>query len=440
MRRGALTIALVLGLAACASGPRSAVRAEVQQRRVPEALAAYERVRSSDGPDVGLLRHVAALTLELAAESEDSAVRDAALSQLRRAGEHGRSALGRLAQHPQPAVRAAALLLQSDAGGALARAELRAFLDAEDHEARAAAQGALDPGAADDAAVLRAALTDPSARVRRAAAMRLRQSALDAEVRVALEQVARVDPALTVRVAALQALGHQGPEAFAELRERLSDPDGSVRMAALMALSHADPVQASGVLAGFLATPPSTSSVEAARLLAQREEEPEAPRAADYLVSALAHSDENIRAQAAVALSSLTLVFAPDPSTGAPRYEAELLARLEAEPVRRARLILAQTLLRGVSSQAAGQAALREMLAGDDVPAVMAAVSLSREGDAAALALLDAALVDTRVTHRRIAAAALTRDAGDPDRARAALLDEDALVRVAVAGGILAAP
>ncbi|MBP7685527.1 MAG: hypothetical protein KBB95_26650, partial [Deltaproteobacteria bacterium] len=181
MRRGALTIALVLGLAACASGPRSAVRAEVQQRRVPEALAAYERVRSSDGPDVGLLRHVAALTLELAAESEDGAVRDAALSQLRRAGEHGRSALGRLAQHPQPAVRAAALLLQSDAGGALARAELRAFLDAEDHEARAAAQGALDPGAADDAAVLRAALTDPSARVRRAAAMGLRQAVPDAE-------------------------------------------------------------------------------------------------------------------------------------------------------------------------------------------------------------------------------------------------------------------
>lgn len=434
----AFVLLLALGVTACASGPRAAVRSEVEHRRLPEALAAYERVRSSDGADVGLLRHVAALALELAVESDDASVRDAALSQLHRAGERGRAVLVRLSDHPSEAVRAPALELRAAAGDALARAELRSFLDSGDHEARAAAQAALDPLNADDVALLRAALLDPSAGVRRAAAVGLRAAGPDADVRGALELVARVDPALTVRVAALHALGRQGEEAFAALRDRLSDPDVSVRMAALMALTASDPQEASGVLVAFLATPPSTSSVEAARLLALRDDEAEAARAGDYLLSALGHDDENLRAQAAVALSSLSTVFAPDAESGAPRYEAALRARLEVETVRRVRLVLAQILMRGVGTQAAGQAALRELLSGDDVPAVMAAVALSREGDSVALERLDAALADTHATHRRIAAAALPRDAGDPDRARAALLDDDALVRVAAAGGILA--
>lgn len=430
---------LALGAVGCASGPRAAVRTEVTQRRLPEALAAYERVRSNDGADVGLLRHVAALALELAAESDDATVRRAALSQLHRAGERGRAVLVRLSDHPREAVRAPALELRAMGGDALAGAELRALLDSGDHDARAAAQAALDPQDAEDEALLRASLLDPSAEVRRAAAVTLRSAAPSADVRAALEGVARVDPSLTVRVAALHALGRQGADAFAALRDRLSDPDAGVRMAALTALAQSDPLQASGVLAAFLATPPSTSSLEAARLLAQRDGEREAGRAGDYLIGALGHDDENIRAQAAVALSSLATVFAPDPVSGAPRYEAALRARLEVESVRRTRLVLAQILHRGVGSQAAGQAALREMLSGDDVPAVMAAVALSRDGDPLALERLDAALTDAHATHRRIAAAALPRDAGDADRARAALLDDDALVRVAAAGAILAA-
>jgi len=429
---------LALTLSACASGPRGVVRAEVEQRRLPEALAAYERVREHDGPDVGLLRHVAALALELSVESDDASVRDAAFSQLRRAGERARPVLLRLSDHASEAVRAHALELRLDAGDALPRAELRSFLDAQDHEARAAAQAALDALDADDVALLVASLQDPSAHVRRAAAVGLRRAAPRADVRGTLELVARVDPVLSVRVAALHALGRQGPEAFPVLRDRLSDPEGSVRMAALMALAAAEPVQAAGVLAALLGTPPSTSSVEAARLLAQREGDVDAVRAGEYLLSALGHHDENIRAQAAVALSSLSTVLAPDADTGASRYEAALRARLAVEAVRRVRLVIAQILQRGVTTRDVGVVALRDLLAGDDVPAVMAAVALARERDAAALSRLDAALTDARATHRRVAVAAFTHDAGDPDRARAALLDDDALVRVAAAGGIFA--
>ncbi len=447
MRRRSLRLwwaALALTLAACASGPRATVRNEVEQRRLPEALLAYERVRSNDGPDVGLLRHVAGLTLELAVEGDDVTVRDAALSQLQRAGERGRAVLGRLSDHGDVAVRARALEVRAAQGDAMARAELRSFTDSGDHEARAAAQAALDPQHAEDVALLRASLSDASARVRRAAAVQLRAAEPNADVIAALEQAARVDPALTVRVAALHALGQQGSEAFPALRERLSDPEEGVRMTALMALAMCDPTRAVGELAAFLATPPSSSSVEAARLLALRHEEAgaEAARAGEYLLSALGHDDANVRAQAAVALSSLSSpesVFALDPETGAPRHEAALLARLETETDRRARVVLAQILQRGERTQAAAEAVLREMMTGDDVPAVMAAVALSRAGDAAAVARLDAALVDARATHRRIAAGAMAQDAGDADRARGALVDEDALTRVAAAGGILVA-
>ena len=436
--------AAVLGLCACASGPRAEVRAEVAERDVAGALVAYERVRGSDGADAALLRDVAALVLEEAVAGTDLAVRDAALSQLRRGRERSRAVLARLAAHEDEAVRAAALELQASAGDELARAQLRASLDSTDQVARAAAQGALDPRVPADLSALHDALVDPSARVRRAAALRLRLAEPFDDVRVALELAARVDPSTTVRVAALQALARQGAEAFHALRDRLADPEPGVRMATLLALHVCDPAQARGVLSGFLATPPSPDSLEAARLLAARGVEGgeggvEAARAADYLLAALSHEDEPLRSQAAVAVSSLPTLFTPHPVDGMPRFQAALLARLQQETTRHTRLLLAQTLLRSSDTATQAEVALRELLAGDDVPAVMAATALARLGDAAALARLDVALTDSRATHRRIAASALTWDAGDPDRARAALGDEDALVRVAVAGGILSA-
>jgi HEAT repeat protein len=117
---------------------------------------------------------------------------------------------------------------------------------------------------------------------------------------------------------------------------------------------------------------------------------------------------------------------------------AALAARLANEDVRQTRLVLAQALLRASDADPTGARALRDLLAGDDVPAVIAAAALARLGDEAALSRLDAALRDPRATHRRVAASALSWDAGDPDRARAALADDDAFVRVAVAGGVLA--
>ncbi|MCA9573943.1 MAG: hypothetical protein R3B40_02300 [Polyangiales bacterium] len=441
---------LAVGTPACSSGPRATVRAEVDQRDLPGALEAYERVRAMDGADPALLRDVAALVLQQAVEGEDLAVRDAALSQLRRARERAHRTLRRLADSPDEAVRAAALELQAAAGDTLAVAQLRASLDSTDQAARASAQSALDPQHAGDLAHLRGSLTDPSARVRRAAALRLRLAAEDDDTRVDLELVTRVDPALTVRVTALSALARQGEPAFAPLRERLHDPEPSVRMAALLALAVCDATRAAGIYQGFLATPPSSDSVEAARLLATRvpagaagtdpssEDALARTRATEYLLAALTAPDESLRAQTAVALSSLPALYVAGSDDDTPRLQRALAAQLERETVRQTRLVLAQTLLRA-SDDTVGRAALGDLLTGDDVPAVMAAAALARLGDEAALTRLDAALQDPRATHRRIAAAALTWDAGDPDRARAALEDEDAFVRVAAAGGVLSA-
>jgi HEAT repeat protein len=50
-----------------------------------------------------------------------------------------------------------------------------------------------------------------------------------------------------------------------------------------------------------------------------------------------------------------------------------------------------------------------------------------------------AALADPDALARRVAARALAREARAPHRARSALRDPDPLVRIAAAGGILAA-
>lgn len=71
---------------------------------------------------------------------------------------------------------------------------------------------------------------------------------------------------------------------------------------------------------------------------------------------------------------------------------------------------------------------------------VQAAALLAEDGDAEARAVLSDVLAsDAPSILRRTAARALARDARMPDAARRAMADDDPLVRIHAAGGILAA-
>ncbi len=441
-------LALSLACSGCVAAPRAAVVSAVHAQDTRGALRAYEDLRESDGSDTELLRAVAALVLRQAAEHPERAVRRAALAQLQQARELGRDVLTELARDAALAsVRAEALGALVALGDASRADELRALLDHADNEVRATAVAALDPADRGDRDALLTLLADPGEAVRRAAAVALREASPDTAVQAGLAERARVDPSSHVRIAALGALARQGEAAFSALRGRLQDADASVRMSALSALMRADPVRGAAVLRSYLATPFGRESVEAARLLAQASQ----ARAGDgfvdrealhFLAGALRAPDENQRAQAAVAFSGLTQLFARDPQSA---HELTLLERLRDEEVRRTRLMIALALLRSPRSEGAARAVLRALMEGEDMPALMAAVALSRlaprepqeDTQEAAHDYLRASLNDARPTHRRVAAPALARDAGDPDAARRALADEDPWVRVAAAGALL---
>jgi HEAT repeat protein len=439
MRR-LLLASIGIGLAtACGGAPRARVMSAVEAHDVGAALDAYERFRQTEGADGDLLAHVAALVLEEAILGDDATRADAALGELAMAGTAGDDTVRRLAVEGRPdAIRARALALLAKRGDGGAKDELRAYVDSDDWVVKAAAVEALSVD--EDGALLIALLGHPAAGVRRAAAALLARAVTSGEALAALSEQARVDPEPAVRAACVRALGEHGPAGFETLRERLSDPDSQVRMSAVTALVRADRERALSALGPLLEMAPSPAGVEAARVLAggarrAGEETPGADAegvtlARAYLRRSLESAEPALRSQAAVALSSL-----PEENG----LDAALREALDREQEPSVQISLAIILAAKDASRARALEVLAALMERDGVQAVHAAGVLAKHGETAAIDRLGELLHAPTPDIRRVAARALAREAMQPDAARTALRDEDPLVRIRAAGGILAA-
>jgi HEAT repeat protein len=421
--------ALVLLAAGCGGGPRASVVSAIDARDVTRSLDEYDRFREDEGGgDPELLGAVAALVLERAVTDGEAEERDAALHQLALAGTAGEAVLERLAESAEDrAVRARALGVLASRGRSSAHEKLRAMVDDDDPAVVAEAVHTLD-GATDTARLL-ALLTHTAGEVRAAAAKELGDAAPDGAVFVALAEAARVDPLPKVRAAATRSLGAFAAQAFEPIRERLSDADTTVRMAAVGALVAADRERALSALGSLLDMTPTPAGVEAARVLATTEGEG-AETARAFLRGALVSGDSRVRSQAAVALWSL-----PSNEALVPAIVEALAA--ETEPA--VKRVIAGILAVRADTRDQALAALREMMEGRGMDAVQAAALLAQHEPAHAIPILTAAMENGEPEVRRTAARALARDALKPDAARTALRDDDPLVRIYAAGGILAA-
>ncbi|MCZ7682495.1 MAG: hypothetical protein M5U28_28355 [Sandaracinaceae bacterium] len=188
-------------------------------------------------------------------------------------------------------------------------------------------------------------------------------------------------------------------------------------------------------LGAMLEVSPSPAGVEAARLLAQRGAGPEglagAQAARAFLGRALAGADASLRAQAGVAIASL-----PE-GTEAPIDALREALAAEGDP--EVRLSLARALAARRARGARGAVFARGR--GRGMARVQAASILAQGGDRAARAALEEAIGSEQRARSCAArpARALAREAMAPDAARRLLRDDDALVRIYAAGGILAA-
>jgi HEAT repeat protein len=422
LQRAAVSLASVLvlaGLCDCASGP-AGISDALRHGRLRDALAAYDRAK----PDPRALQRIAALLLEQEAQARDNGQRAQALSALQIANPIGQRVLARLASRaPDAVTRARALGLLTRFGDETARAALLTKLNDSDNEVRAVAVEALDPIA--DALLLRELCAVSSASVRLAAVRKLGRAEPSPDSLLLLARVARLDPTVQVRLAALDALSSQGPAAADAIEERLDDVVLPIRLNAVSALARIDYERALLKLARYLVDNPTPEGIEAARALLSMDAIRAPATARVQLEHALTHHDNALRAAAAVALISLR--------------DAQLMRAAEDqakhEAVRSVRLSLALAL---GSDQASGRALLTQLLSQKDVVSTEAAAELARRGDAQALFVLQNAVQDRDPLLRRIAVRALAADLGRGHDVRAALLDPDPSVRIAAAGAILA--
>jgi hypothetical protein len=425
-------LALFAALSGCGAGPRGRVAEAAQRGDFVAASGHYATLRASDGDDADLLAFVAEALLVSEARSGAPSRRSAAVQQLALAGTRGREPLERLAADMGP-VGTEALVALARAGQRDARRVLRGLADSTAPEVRAAA--VLGMEVEGDRTLVVAWCADPAREVREAACGRLGELAPDTDILRVLVERARIDPDAQVRSAAVRALGRFGGLAVLALRDRLSDAEPRVRAAALESLLRADREEGRGAAASLLETPTSQSTLEAARLLATTLDPGIPPSTADrasaraHLLGALTNPDAALRNQAAIAL----VAVAPDDET-----TAVLRARVETEPDVGVRLSLARALL--PSATEAARAALHRLLVEDHgMTGAQAAALLAGAGDDEGLARLRTDRTNGDALVRRVVVRALARDALRPVEVGDALNDDDALVRIQAAGGILAA-
>lgn len=426
-RRSVAVAGFLVVLSSCASAPsRRAVLDALEAGQTDEAVRRY--ASREGGPDPELLSKVAEHLLLDAARSDRRDVREAAFLELAFAGTHADEALTELSRsRERPIVSARALRVRADRGDAGAIRALRAMLSDDDPEVLAEAARFARPE--NDAARLRAWLEHPNADLRASAARAL-SGRPDRVSRHALSEAARRDPSPTVRIAAIGALATHGPSATDALRERTNDPDVAVRMAALRALVEVAGDGALDPLRRALAEPLSPSVVEAARLLAAKGDGSLVGDARALLYRALSAGTPVVRAQAAIAL--LTVPSDRD-------LERALGDALAAERDPSVRLQIARALLQHRVAVESAQRSVRDLLEAPGMPGVQAATLLAPARDRAALARLRRGLTSDAPLERAVAARSLARDARLPDAAIPALRDQDPIVRIRAAGGVLAA-
>ncbi len=378
--------------------------------------------RGAPNPDA--LATLALGVLEAAAGSPELRIRNAAFTTLRSVGPRGREALASLAERPGiVGDRAAALLYDLDGHDGEPPRRLVEASQSTDPERRIAGLSAFE-GPSGGLGLL-GALESRSPEVRRAAAQRLGRRRVDRVVIDRLGHCVRDDREETVRSACVMALGAQGPSAFDALVEAWRDPSPYVRMMSLSALVSVSPTRARSLLGPLLQQAPSALSIEYARAMAARGDEP----AASYLLDAIAGSDPALRAQSSVAASGLL-----------PRFESRLRPFLEDGDVE-VRLRVASAMARASTLQATARAALRAM-AVDSNPmlAIRALLVLAELQDASATPAVRRALRARRLEVRRIAVLAWSHLAGGSGVAEPLiplLEDVDPTIRVMVAGEIV---
>ncbi len=429
-----LHIALALLIGACGGAARGSIVNAARQGDLDRAMSEYETVRSDDGPDLDLLAEIAGALLEREATGDDEERSQAAFVQLTLAGTASEGLLERLGEHRRERVRARALGILARRGEDDAKEALRSMVDSEDPVVIAAALEGLDPH--EETARLRSYLSHSSEEVRTTAASLLIRSAPDDETRIALAEIARVDPSARVRGAAVRSLGNYGPAALEPLRERLSDADMSVRLSAVGALADADRERAIAILGGMLDMGPSPASVEAARVLAQVPIPEDQPMpdgvvmARAFLKRALVVGEPRVRAQAGIALMAL----GRDED-----LDAALEQALQDEADAIVRVTIASALRLRDRDAPVARAALEGLLDTSGMARVQAAAALADEELPKALEVLRDVIEVGAPPEKRVAVRALARLAMRPDEVRKVLLDRDPILRIHAAGAILSA-
>jgi HEAT repeat protein len=420
---------------ACASGPRARVATATREGRLEDALSAYEDLAALEGDDVGLLVELAMTMLSRSACADDEAEAQLAVRELAGTGTPGRERLSEVARRGCTGSFDATVLL-ARRGDPTSRSYLRGLADSPEPRVRTAVVIALSPP--EDRELMLRWAGDEDDAVRAAAAERL--GALgpdDADALALLTELVRSDGNAPVRARAARALGSFEAAAFEPLRDRLSDPEGSVRMAAIEALVRADRARARGTLLDLLATPTSSDTIEAARILTTLVGGPsEAPSDDDrtaalaHLRAALSSSEPTLRAQTAVALVGIP---------GEDDLLPALVQALSVEHDPTASLSLGRAILRRDEHDATAVQALRGLLGAEGMTAVQAAVELAVRGDVTGLEAIRAFAHGgtTDVGVRSVAMHALGRR--NATELFPLLRDAEATVRLAAAGAIAGA-
>ncbi|MCB9667091.1 MAG: HEAT repeat domain-containing protein [Myxococcales bacterium] len=417
-------------LLACGGRQPTAVDQSVAQGNLSSALRHYEEQRLLHGPDVEALGQVAGLVLEQEASFPGSR-RDAAIEELRRAGDETDAVLMRLAARSQSkAARARALAILTERGDADAQQKLRRLLDDKDPEVVAAAIVALDPEA--DQAKLLALLGSPFGPIRESASRRLGQGPSQRRVLKALIDTARLDPLGSVRASAIHALIKYKALAKPAFRQGLKDSSPFVRHAAVIAAAQSGEHELDTLLMAELPDPPTEKSIDVAHALARLAPSEKAKAIGRaYVLKGLEAGDPRVRYDAATSLSTMASM----------EEQHGVIARaMQQETNIDTKVAMAGLLEKDATYAPKARRVFEEALTTEGLGGVEAAMILAKtDAKAPSLQTLERLMRTGTVEVRAAAAHALAWDAGEPDRARTALKAPHPRVRIKAAGGILLA-